>query len=76
MELTLGQTSLIVAAVLGGSMVSSLAAGVLADWFGRKTMMIVSGLTFVASVRIIDIVAGIRAAIRPLAPFLQEMSGG
>lgn len=41
---TVGQTSIIVAAVLGGSMLSSLVAGLLADWFGRKKMMIVSGL--------------------------------
>jgi MFS transporter, SP family, solute carrier family 2 (myo-inositol transporter), member 13 len=49
-SLTVEQTSIIVAAVLGGSMFSSLVAGVLADWFGRKKMMIVSGLMFVASV--------------------------
>lgn len=36
-ELTLEQTSLIVAAVLGGSMISSLLAGLLADWMGRHT---------------------------------------
>jgi len=29
---------------VGGGMCSSLVAGVLADWFGRKKMMIVSGL--------------------------------
>lgn len=52
-ELTLQQTSLIVAAVLGGSMLGSLASGVLADWFGRRKMMIVSGLMFVASVGVI-----------------------
>src|SRR5271156_6017222 len=43
----------IIAAVLGGSMASSLVAGVLADWIGRKTMMIVSGLLFVLSVLLI-----------------------
>jgi len=52
-SLSIAQTSMIVAAVLGGSMVSSLAAGVLADWIGRKTMMIVSGLLFVLSVLLI-----------------------
>src|SRR5579872_5707224 len=52
-DLTLGQTSIIVAAVLGGSMVSSPVAGVLAEWFGRKRMMVVSGLMFVTSVGII-----------------------
>jgi len=52
-NLTIAQTSLIVAAVLGGSMLSSLVAGVLADWIGRKTMMVVSGLLFVLSVLLI-----------------------
>lgn len=73
-ELTLEQTSLIVAAVLGGSMVSSLAAGVLADWFGRKTMMIVSGLMFVASVGIIVLSQGFAPLF--LGRLLQGMSGG
>jgi SP family myo-inositol transporter-like MFS transporter 13 len=52
-SLSLEQTSLIVAAVLGGSMFSSLIAGVLSDWLGRKTMMILSGLLFIASVVLI-----------------------
>ena len=52
-SLSIAQTSMIVAAVLGGSMASSLVAGVLADWIGRKTMMIVSGLLFVLSVLLI-----------------------
>jgi MFS family permease len=73
-ELTLEQTSLIVAAVLGGSMVSSLATGVLADWFGRKTMMIVSGLMFVASVGIIVLSQGFVPLF--LGRLLQGMSGG
>jgi MFS family permease len=73
-ELTLEQTSLIVAAVLGGSMVSSLAAGVLADWFGRKKMMIVSGLMFVASVGIIVLSQGFVPLF--LGRLLQGMSGG
>src|SRR5580698_8760622 len=73
-ELTLEQTSLIVAAVLGGSMVSSLAAGVLADWFGRRKMMIVSGLMFVASVGIIVLSQGFVPLF--LGRLLQGMSGG
>lgn len=73
-ELTLEQTSLIVAAVLGGSMVSSLAAGVLADWFGRKKMMIVSGLMFVVSVAIIVFSQGFVSLF--LGRLLQGMSGG
>ncbi|MDE1161972.1 MAG: MFS transporter [Acidobacteriaceae bacterium] len=48
-NLSVGQTSLIVAAVLAGSTCSSLVAGMLADWFGRRTMMTASGLLFVLS---------------------------
>ncbi len=47
------QTSFIVAAVFGGTMISSLVAGVLADWAGRKKIMVVSGLVFVISVLLI-----------------------
>ena len=73
-SLTVGQTSFIVAAVLGGSMFSSLVAGVLADWFGRKTMMIVSGLMFVASVGLIVMSQGFLPLF--LGRLLQGMSGG
>jgi SP family myo-inositol transporter-like MFS transporter 13 len=55
LNLTDGRTSIIAAAVLGGGMCSSLVAGVLADWLGRKKMMIVSGLIFVAGVGLIVI---------------------
>jgi MFS transporter, SP family, solute carrier family 2 (myo-inositol transporter), member 13 len=73
-ELTLEQTSLVVAAVLGGSMVSSLAAGVLADWLGRRKMMIVSGLMFVVSVLMIVLSQGFVSLF--LGRLLQGMSGG
>jgi sugar porter (SP) family MFS transporter len=52
-KLTEQQTSYIVAAVLGGSLFGSVIAGLFADWLGRKKMMIISGLMFVASVAII-----------------------
>ena len=73
-SLTVEQTSIIVAAVLGGSMFSSLVAGVLADWVGRKKMMIVSGLMFVVSVGLIVISQG----FVPLfcGRLLQGASGG
>ena len=73
-NLTVGQTSIIVAAVLGGSMLSSLVAGVLADWFGRKKMMIVSGLLFVASVGLIVLSQGFTMLF--LGRLLQGVSGG
>jgi len=73
-SLTVGQTSVIVAAVLGGSMVSSLVAGLLADWFGRKKMMIVSGLLFVASVGLIVLSQSFTTLF--LGRLLQGVSGG
>lgn len=54
-RLTEQQTSLVVAAVLAGSAVSSIVAGALADAVGRKKMMIVSALLFVLSVGVIYI---------------------
>ncbi|HYK36244.1 MFS transporter [Alloacidobacterium sp.] len=73
-DLTVSQTSIIVAAVLGGSMVSSPVAGFLADWFGRKRMMIVSGLMFVASVGLIVLSQGFASLF--VGRLLQGMSGG
>jgi MFS transporter, SP family, solute carrier family 2 (myo-inositol transporter), member 13 len=73
-SLTVAQTSLIVAAVLGGSMVSSLIAGLLADWIGRKRTMIISGVMFVASVGLI--VLSQSFTILLIGRLLQGMSGG
>jgi len=57
-SLTIAQKSFVVAAVLGGGTCSSLVAGLLADWIGRKKTMILSGLLFVASVGLIFISQG------------------
>jgi len=73
-DLTLAQTSAIVAAVLGGSMVSSLIAGMLADWVGRRKIMIVSGLMFLASVTLIVISQSFTILLA--GRLLQGMSGG
>ncbi len=73
-DLTVRQTSAIVAAVLGGSMLSSLIGGLLADWFGRKKMMIFSGLLFIASVLLIVLSQGFLPLF--LGRLLQGMSGG
>lgn len=51
--LTTAQESLIVAAVLAGGTVSSLAAGALADLLGRKRLMVVAAVLFLASVALI-----------------------
>jgi len=48
-----GQLSFVVAAVLLGSVISTLFAGLLADWMGRKPLMAVSGVLFVLSIPII-----------------------
>ncbi len=56
---TAAELSSVVAAVLLGSVLSSLFAGSLADLFGRKWVMIASGVCFVLSVPVICIPTGI-----------------
>jgi MFS family permease len=56
--LNAGQLSFIVAAVLLGSVISTLFAGVLADWMGRKRLMAASGVLFVASIPVIALSHG------------------
>ncbi len=48
--LNAGQLSIVVAAVLLGSVISTLFAGLLADWIGRKPLMTLSGVLFVVSI--------------------------
>jgi MFS family permease len=57
-KLNAGQLSFIVAAVLLGSVISTLFAGVLADWLGRKKMMALSGILFVLSIPTIALAHG------------------
>lgn len=66
--------STIVAAVLLGSVISTVFAGLLADWFGRKPMMFVSGLVFVISIPLIALSRGYEALL--IGRLLQGMSGG
>ena len=73
-KLTEQQTSYIVAAVLAGSLLGSVIAGFLADWMGRKKMMVVSGLMFVASVAIIFSSQSYVPLM--MGRLLQGMSGG
>jgi sugar porter (SP) family MFS transporter len=68
------QLSYIVAAVLAGSVFGSVVAGFLADWLGRKIMMIISGLMFVASVFII--ISSQAFVPLMLGRLLQGLSGG
>ena len=69
-----GQLSFIVAAVLLGSVVSTLFAGALADTMGRKPLMIASGLLFVASIPVIALAHGYGYLI--LGRLLQGVSAG
>jgi len=66
--------SIIVAAVMGGSMFASVIAGFFADLLGRKLMILVSAVMFVASVAIIFTSQSYLPLL--LGRLLQGMSGG
>jgi len=72
--LSVSQLSIIVAAVLLGSVFSTLFAGMLADWMGRRPLMIISGVAFVLSIPMIALSHG----YAPLfwGRLLQGASGG
>ncbi|MGD0520293.1 MAG: MFS transporter [Terracidiphilus sp.] len=72
--LTAAQLSGIVAAVLLGSVFSTLFAGVLADWMGRKPLMVLSGIAFVVSIPIIALSHGYGPLF--FGRLLQGISGG
>ncbi len=57
-KLNAGQLSFIVAAVLLGSVISTLFAGLMADWLGRKKLMALSGVLFVISIPMIALAHG------------------
>ena len=73
-HLNAGQLSIIVAAVLLGTVISTLVAGLLADWMGRKALMIVSGLLFVCSIPVIALSHGYSPLF--FGRLLQGISGG
>lgn len=68
------QLSVIVAAVLLGSVISTLFAGLLADLMGRKKLMFVSGLLFVVSIPMIALAHGYGPLV--LGRLLQGISAG
>jgi MFS family permease len=72
--LNAGQLSIVVAAVLLGSVISTLFAGLLADWMGRKALMTLSGLLFVASIPMIALAHGYQPLV--LGRLLQGVSAG
>ena len=72
--LNAGQLSTVVAAVLLGSVISTLFAGALADWMGRKLLMTLSGVLFVVSIPVIALSHGYEPLI--LGRLLQGISAG
>ena len=72
--LSASQLSVIVAAVLLGSVISTLFSGLLADWLGRKPLMVISGAIFVLSIPVIALSHGFGPLF--LGRLLQGISGG
>src|SRR5271170_2659996 len=72
--LNASQLSIIVAAVLLGSVISTLFSGLLADWLGRKPLMVISGAIFVLSIPVIALSHGFGPLF--LGRLLQGISGG
>jgi SP family myo-inositol transporter-like MFS transporter 13 len=73
-QLSSQQISLVAAAVLLGTVFSTLFAGALADLFGRRTIMSLSGLLFIASVPMIALAHNYSLLF--CGRILQGMSGG
>ena len=72
--LSITQLSLIVAAVMAGSTLSSLIAGVCADWLGRRTVAILAGVLFLFSVLIMCFANNFTFLL--CGRLLQGLSGG
>jgi MFS transporter, SP family, solute carrier family 2 (myo-inositol transporter), member 13 len=71
---TRGQLSFVAAAVLLGSVISTLFAGLLADWMGRRALMAFSGLMFVISIPMIALSHGYGPLV--FGRLLQGVSAG
>ncbi|MGH9446966.1 MAG: MFS transporter, partial [Terriglobia bacterium] len=72
--LNAGQISFVVAAVLLGTVISTLFAGLLADRMGRKRLMILSGVLFAISIPVIALSHGYESLI--LGRLCQGISAG
>jgi len=73
-QLSPGELSIIVAAVLLGSVFSTLFAGVLADGIGRRPLMQISAVAFILSIPMIALSSSYGALF--FGRLLQGMSGG
>jgi MFS transporter, SP family, solute carrier family 2 (myo-inositol transporter), member 13 len=69
-----GQLSIVVAAVLLGSVISTLFAGLLADWMGRRALMALSGVMFIISIPMIALAHGYGPLV--FGRLLQGVSAG
>jgi MFS family permease len=68
------QLSFIVAIYTGGGVLASLFAGLCADWFGRKRLMIAGGIAFVGSILLIYTSQGFGPLL--VGRVLMGLSGG
>jgi MFS family permease len=73
-QLTAAELSVVVATMMLGAVFSTLFAGILADWMGRKPLMVLSGLVFVVSIPMIALSHGYAALI--CGRLLEGVSGG
>jgi len=73
-QLSSQQLGFVVAAVLLGSVLSSLFAGMVADLIGRRGAMLLAGLLFTASIPIMALASGYTPLL--LGRLLQGISGG
>jgi MFS transporter, SP family, solute carrier family 2 (myo-inositol transporter), member 13 len=73
-QLTSQQISQVVSAVLLGTVISTLFAGMLSDLFGRRTIMSMSGILFVASIPMIALAHTYELLV--CGRILQGISGG
>ena len=71
---TPSQLSFVVAAVMLGGVISTLFAGLIADWIGRKWLMILTAVMFCVSIPTIALSHGFGALV--LGRLLQGISGG
>lgn len=71
---TPSQLSFVVAAVMMGGILSTLFAGAIADWIGRKTLMILTAIMFCVSIPLISLSHGFGALV--FGRLLQGISGG